>query len=36
VSVTGSLAPSMGSMDQGAMAKKPAAFIVKSLKAISG
>jgi hypothetical protein len=25
----------MGSMEQGAMAKEPAAFIVKSLKAIS-
>jgi hypothetical protein len=36
VSVTGSLAPKTGSMDQGAMAKEPAAFTVKSLKAISG
>jgi hypothetical protein len=36
VSVTGSLAPKMGSMDQGAMAKEPAALTVKSLKTISG
>jgi hypothetical protein len=35
VSVTGSLTPRMGSMEKGAMAKEPAAFIVKSLKAIS-
>jgi hypothetical protein len=36
VSATGALTPRMGAMDQGAMAKEPAAFIVKSLKAISG
>ena len=36
VSVTGSLAPQMTSMDKGAMAKEPAAFTVKSLKTVSG
>jgi ABC-type iron transport system FetAB permease component len=36
VSVTGSLAPQMASMDKGAMAKEPAAFTVKSLKTVSG
>ena len=36
VSVTGSLAPKMAAMDQGAMAKEPAAFTVKSLRTVSG
>jgi hypothetical protein len=36
VSVTGSLAPQMASMDKGTMAKEPAAFTVKSLKAVLG
>ena len=36
VSVTGSLAPKMASMDKGAMEKEPAAFTVKSLKTVSG
>jgi hypothetical protein len=36
VSVTGSLAPQMASMDKGVMAKEPAAFTVKSLKTVSG
>ena len=36
VSVTGSPAPKMGPMDKGAMAKEPTAFIVKSLRTVSG
>ena len=36
VSVTGSLAPQMASMDKGAMAKEPAGFTVKSLKRVPG
>jgi ABC-type iron transport system FetAB permease component len=36
VSVSGSLAPQMASMDKGAMAKEPAAFTVKSLKTVPG
>lgn len=36
VSVTGSPAPKMASMDKGAMAKEPAAFTVKSLRTVSG
>jgi hypothetical protein len=35
VSVTGSLAPQMASMDKGAMAKEPAALTVTSLKTVS-
>jgi hypothetical protein len=36
VSVTGSLAPQMTSVGKGTMAKEPAAFTAKSLKAVSG
>jgi hypothetical protein len=36
VSVSGSLASQMASMDKGAMAKEPAAFTVRSLKTVSG
>jgi ABC-type iron transport system FetAB permease component len=36
VSVTGSLAPTMTSMDKGATAKEPAGFTVNSLNRVSG
>ena len=36
VSITGSVAPKMATMDKGSMAKEPAAFTVESLRTISG